>query len=442
MDFQFPSAPKAFNIMLKPVGPLCNLNCTYCYYLEKKKLFPDSVQYRLDEELLELFIREYIESQQVPVVTFVWQGGEPSMLGVDYFRKAVKLQSKYANGKKIENSFQTNGTFLTDDFCRFFKENNFLIGLSVDGPEHLHDYYRQDNQGKPTWKRVMQGVELLRKHNVDFNTLSVVNRKTQQEPLAVYNFLKQIGSTFMQFIPIVERRAKQVQPDAPELVAHNYQGEAQVTEWSVQPRAYGSFMCTIFDEWVRKDVGKYYVQLFDVALANWFGSMPGLCVFSETCGTAAVMEHNGDVFSCDHYVYDEFFIGNINEHSLPEIMGSARQALFGQNKKSTLPGCCRACSVRFACHGDCPKHRFTKSPQGEDGLSYLCEGYKMFFEHVKPYMEFMVKELKAQRPPANVMEWIRRKEQLQSKPIQTKIGRNDPCPCGSGKKFKQCHGRG
>jgi uncharacterized protein len=442
MDFQFPSAPKAFNIMLKPVGPVCNLNCTYCYYLEKKQLYPGKTNYRLDDDLLELFIRDYIASQQVPVVTFVWQGGEPSILGVDYYRKAVELQNKYADGKKIENSFQTNGTFLTDDFCHFFKENNFLLGLSIDGPEHLHDYYRLDNNGKPTWKKVMQGIELLKKHNVEFNTLSVVNRKTQQEPLAVYNFLKQIGSTFMQFIPIVERKATDAGPDDLLLVPHNYKGEAQVTEWSVQPRAYGSFMCSIFDEWVRKDVGRYYVQLFDVALANWYGAMPGLCVFSETCGTAAVMEHNGDVFSCDHYVYDEFFIGNISEIPLSEMMGSAKQALFGQNKKSSLTGWCRACSVRFACHGDCPKHRFIQSPQGENGLSYLCEGYKMFFEHVKPYMEFMVKELKAQRPPANVMEWIRRKEQLQAKPVQTKVGRNDPCPCGSGKKFKQCHGKG
>lgn len=441
MDFQFPTTPNAFNIMLKPVGPLCNLNCTYCYYLEKKNLFPGKTQYKLDEELLEIYTREYIAAQNVPVVSFVWQGGEPSILGVDYYKRAVEIQKKYAGKKRIENSFQTNGTYLTDEFCKFFKENNFLIGLSIDGPEHLHDYYRVDNQGKPTWKKVMQGLELLKKHGVEFNTLSVVNHKTAREPLAVYNFLKQIGSTFMQFIPIVERKAKQVQEGDQELVHHTFKGEASVTEWSVKPKEYGKFLISIFDEWVRKDVGKWYVQMFDVTLANWIGAMPGLCVFSETCGTAAVMEHNGDVFSCDHFVYDDYFIGNIRDTSLKQMMGSTKQAIFGQDKKNRLPAYCRSCPVRFACHGECPKHRFAKTPQGEEGLSYLCEGYKMFFEHVKPAMDFMTKELKAERAPANVMEWLRRKEQASVTPRQVKTGRNDPCPCGSGKKFKQCHGR-
>jgi uncharacterized protein len=441
MDFQFPVAPKAFNIMLKPVGPLCNLNCTYCYYLEKKNLFPGKTKYKLDEELLEIYIRDYIATQQVPVVSFVWQGGEPSILGVDYYRRAVELQKKYAGDKRIENSFQTNGTYLTDEFCQFFRDNEFLIGLSIDGPEHLHDFYRKDNQGQPTWKKVMRGVEMLQKNKVEFNTLSVVNNKTAQEPLAVYNFLKQIGSTFLQFIPIVERKAQNAAPGEQELIFPAYEGEAQVTSWSVKPLDYGKFMSAIFDEWVRKDVGRYYVQLFDVTLANWVGAMPGLCVFSETCGTAAVMEHNGDVFSCDHYVYDEYFIGNIRETPISEMMGSVRQAIFGQDKKDKLPAFCRSCPVRFACHGDCPKHRFIKTPQGEPGLSYLCEGYKHFFEHVRPYMDFMAKELKAQRAPANVMEWIRRKDMAKMPPLQVKVGRNDPCPCGSGKKYKQCHGK-
>ena len=439
-SFQFPTSPDAFNIMLKPVGPLCNLNCTYCYYLEKKHLFPGKTQYRLDEELLEPFIRDYIAVQNVPVVSFVWQGGEPSILGVDYYKRAVEIQQKYAGKKRIENSFQTNGTYLTDEFCRFFKENNFLIGLSIDGPEHLHDYYRLDNQGKPTWKKVMQGVEMLKKHAVEFNTLSVVNRKTSQEPLAVYNFLKQIGSTFLQFIPIVERKASEAAPGDQELVHQLYEGDASVTEWSVKPKDYGNFMIKIFDEWVRKDVGRTYVQLFDVTLANWVGAKPGLCIFSETCGTAAVMEHNGDVFTCDHYVYEDHLLGNIMETPITQMMGSTKQALFGQDKKNKLPAYCRSCPVRFACHGDCPKHRFIKTPQGDPGLSYLCEGYKMFFEHVKPYMDFMAKELKAERAPANVMQWIKRKEEV-SQPRQTKIGRNDPCPCGSERKYKRCHGR-
>jgi uncharacterized protein len=439
VDFTFPLSPKAFNIMLKPVGPVCNLDCTYCYYLEKKNLYPDNTLFRLSDELLEKFIREYIESQQVPVVTFVWQGGEPSILGVDYYRKAVELQKKYANGKTIENSFQTNGTFLTEEFCQFFKENNFLLGISIDGPQHLHDHYRKDNQGRPTWAKVMKGIEMLRKHGVEFNTLSVVNRKTSKEPLAVYNFLKDIGSTFMQFIPIVERKATITPDDGITLVPHSYTGEARVTEWSVLPEDYGQFLITIFNQWVRTDVGRYYVQMFDVTLANWAGAMPGLCVFSESCGTAAVMEHNGDVFCCDHYVYDDYFLGNMHDTPLNEMMGSTRQALFGQEKKTRLTAHCRSCSVRFACHGDCPKHRFTSSPQGEPGLSYLCESYKMFFTHVKPYMDFMTTELKAQRPPANVMHWIRRREEQQQAPKQVKTGRNDPCPCGSGRKYKQCH---
>ncbi len=281
---------------------------------------------------------------------------------------------------------------------------------------------------------------MLKKHAVEFNTLSVVNRKTSQEPLAVYNFLKQIGSTFLQFIPIVERKASEAAPGGQELVHQLYEGDASVTEWSVKPKYYGNFMIKIFEEWVRKDVGRTYVQLFDVTLANWVGAMPGLCIFSETCGTAAVMEHNGDVFTCDHYVYEDHLLGNIKETPITQMMGSTKQALFGQDKKNKLPAYCRSRPVRFACHGDCPKHRFIKTPQGDPGLNYLCEGYKMFFEHVKPYMDFMTKELKAVRAPANVMEWLRRKEQSQA-PRQTKIGRNDPCPCGNGKKYKQCHGR-
>ena len=275
----------------------------------------------------------------------------------------------------------------------------------------------------------MQGVEMLKKHAVEFNTLSVVNRKTSQEPLAVYNFLKQIGSTFLQFIPIVERKAREAAPGDQELVHQLYEGDASVTEWSVKPKYYGNFMIKIFEEWVRKDVGRTYVQLFDVTLANWVGAMPGLCIFSETCGTAAVMEHNGDVFTCDHYVYEDHLLGNIKETPITQMMGSTKQALFGQDKKNKLPAYCRSRPVRFACHGDCPKHRFIKTPQGDPGLNYLCEGYKMFFEHVKPYMDFMTKELKAVRAPANVMEWLRRKEQAQA-PRQTKIGRNTPAPAG------------
>ncbi len=441
MDFQFPVKPPAFQVMLKPVGPLCNLDCTYCYYLEKKHLYPQSTNYKLDEALLENFIKDYIAAQEVPVVSFVWQGGEPTMLGVDYFKKAVEIQKRYAGEKRIENSLQTNGTLLTDEFCVFLKEHNFLVGISIDGPKKLHDYYRLDKQGKPSWDKVMEGIALLKKHKVEFNTLSVVNKLTSQHPLEVYRFLKQIGSTFIQFIPIVERFNPDADDHTLNLVHHKHQGDARVTEWSVDAIQYGKFLNTIFDDWVRNDVGRYYVQMFDVTLANWVGASPGLCVFSEKCGTAAVMEHNGDVFSCDHFVYEEYFLGNIAQTPISSLMAMPRQAMFGQDKKAKLPPFCFACEYRFACHGDCPKHRFIKTPQQDPGLSYLCSGYKLFFKHTKPYMQYMANELKAQRAPANVMQWIKNKEKAALQPKKTSVGRNEPCPCGSGKKYKQCHGR-
>jgi uncharacterized protein len=441
MDFQFPVKPPAFNIMAKPIGPVCNLDCQYCYYLEKEKLYDSSKRRKLEGVTLEKFIREYIESQDVPVVSFVWQGGEPALLGVDYFREVVDIQNRYAGDKKIENNFQTNGTLLTDDFCRFFKEHNFLVGISIDGPRDLHDNYRTDKNKKPVWHKVMAGIEKLKAHQVEFNTLTAVNDKNVEHPLSVYRFLKQIGSRFMQFLPVVERQALNKTEPGLSLVHQQYDGQAAVTNWSVKPKAFGNFLTSIFDEWVRNDVGKYYVQLFDVTLANWAGATPGLCVFSDSCGTAAVMEHNGDVYCCDHYVYDDHFLGNIHEMPLQSIMALPRQAIFGQEKKAGLTAHCKSCSFRFACHGDCPKHRFAISLGGEPGHSYLCEAYKTFFAHAKPYMDFMLKELKAKRPPANVMQWIRNKE-LASQPRPAKTGRNAPCPCGSGKKFKHCHGSG
>lgn len=438
MDFQFPVKPPAFQVMLKPIGPVCNLDCTYCYYLEKKNMYPGKSKYILDEDLLEIFIRDYIKAQDVPVVSFVWQGGEPTMLGVDYFRKAVELQKKYAGNKRIENSFQTNGTLLTDEFCQFFKENDFLIGISIDGPKALHDYYRKNKQGEPSWDKVMQGIGLLKKYGVEFNTLSVINRKTGDHPLEVYRFLKEIGSTFIQFIPIVERETEHPNEDGQKLVHHTFKGAASITEWSVRPKQYGEFMSAIFDEWVSKDVGRYYVQLFDVTLANWVGASPGLCVFAETCGTAAVMEHSGDVYCCDHFVYQDYLLGNIRDTPIGQLMAKPKQSMFGQDKRGSLPPYCQRCEVRFACHGECPKHRFETTPQGDPGLSYLCEGYKLFFAHVKPCMDYMAKELKHKRAPANVMQWIKNKE-MAKVPPKLAIGRNEPCPCGSGKKYKHCH---
>ncbi len=326
------------------------------------------------------------------------------MLGVDYFREVVDIQNRYAGDKKIENNFQTNGTLLTNDFCRFFREHNFLVGISIDGPRDLHDNYRTDKNKKPVWHKVMAGIEKLKVHQVEFNTLTTPNLVCRWST-----------SNTMDKLP--------------------------VTNWSVKPKAFGNFLTSIFDEWVRNDVGRYFVQLFDVTLANWAGVTPCLCVFSDSCGTAAVMEHNGDVYCCDHYVYDDHFLGNIHEMPLQSIMALPRQAIFGQEKKAGLTAHCKSCSFRFACHGDCPKHRFVVSPGGEPGHSYLCEAYKTFFAHAKPYMDFMLKELKAKRPPANVMQWIRNKE-LAGQPRPAKTGRNAPCPCGSGKKFKHCHGSG
>lgn len=441
MDILFPAyKPFAFSVMLKPIGPVCNLNCTYCYYLEKKNLYQDVRNFRMNDELLEEYIKQYIESQQVPVVSFIWQGGEPTLMGVDFYKRALELQNKYANGKRIENIFQTNGTLLTDEYCRLFSENDFLIGVSIDGPEKLHDLHRKTNSNRGSFARVMKGIELLHKHKVEFNTMSVVNREIAYHPLEVYHFLKNIGSGFMQFIPIVERIANKPTADNIKLVAPIFGNDASVSEWSVEPLAYGKFLCSIFDEWVRKDVGKYFVQIFDVTLANWAGERPGLCVFTETCGDALVMEHNGDLYNCDHFVYPEYYLGNILKTPLREMANSEKQKLFGRNKRDKLPRYCFECEYRFACHGECPKHRFMTTPDGQEGLNYLCPAYKLFFSHVHPYMQYMADELKAKRAPANVMDWVKHldRKKEESFMLKKEPQRNDPCPCGSGKKYKNC----
>jgi uncharacterized protein len=410
---------RGFNILAKPIGPICNLNCRYCFYLEKELLYPElahSSEWVLPENILEEYVRQYIESNPAPVITFGWQGGEPTLVGIDYFRKIVVLQQKYADGKKIENTLQTNGLLLDDAWCEFLANNEFLVGLSVDGPKHLHDRYRVDKGGAPSFDKVMRGVGFLKKHGVAFNTLTVVHQDNAQHPLEVYRFLRELGHNFFQFIPIVERVS------------------AQVTEWSVKPQQYGKFLCALFDEWVRNDVGKIFVQLFDVTLAAWAGVEPALCVFQQTCGGSLVLEHNGDLYSCDHFVYPENRLGNIMEQPLADLLGSDPQTRFGRDKRDRLPRYCRDCEVRFVCNGECPKHRFTRTPDGEENLNYLCPAYKLFFAHVGPYMEFMANELRAERPPANIMAWIRRKEPGHP-------GRNDLCPCGSGRKFKRCCGR-
>jgi uncharacterized protein len=410
MDILFTDAlklnrPHAFHIMLKPAGPSCNLNCTYCYYLEKKNLFPVGKELRMPESVLEHFIKEFIEANQAPVVTFTWQGGEPTLMGLDFYKKSLLFQKKYSLGKKVENAFQTNGTRLDDEWCKFFKDNDFLVGISIDGAEHNHDHYRRTVSGGPTFRRVMKGIELLHKHQVEFNTLSVVNDYNSHFAGETYRFLKQIGSGFIQFLPVVERAADSAEHSALRLVAPLH-GKAEVTPWSVQAEDYGKFLITVFDEWVRHDVARYYIQIFDATLANTVGENPGICVFNETCGDALVMEHNGDIYSCDHFVYPEYFQGNIMNSPITGIVRSGKQFYFGTDKRNSLPLHCLKCDVRYACHGECPKHRFIAAPDGQPGLNYLCTGYKMFFKHVEPYMEFMAGELKNKRPPANVMKWI------------------------------------
>lgn len=443
-DAVIPHSPPAsvgrpFHILTKPTGPICNLDCKYCFYLEKEVLYPDVHKWAMRPDVLESYIQQYIEQQNTDTIHFAWQGGEPTLLGVDYFRRVVELQARYANGKRIENAFQTNGVLLNDEWGAFFAEHAFLIGISIDGPRELHDTYRVDKGGQPTFDRVMRGIGVLKNHGVTFNTLTTVHRANSMYPLDVYRFLKESGSGFMQFIPIVERVSTQVTHDGLVLVSPSFSETASVSEWSVDPRQFGRFLCAIFDEWVRKDVGRTYVQLFDVSLEMWLGMQASLCVFRPTCGSALAMEHNGDVYSCDHFVYPENRLGNIMDSPLQDLASSPQQVLFGSAKRDTLPQFCRHCEVRFACNGECPKHRFAKTPDGEPGLNYLCAGYKNFFTHIDPYMRFMADELRQQRPPANVMQWTRARDAAAA--TTQKPGRNDLCPCGSGRKYKRCCGQ-
>ena len=394
--------------MTKPVGPICNLDCRYCYYLEKEKLYPAGTGFRMEPSLLEEYIRQYITSQAVPEISFAWQGGEPTLLGVEYFRQVVAFQKKYAGGKRIQNALQTNGLLLNDEWCEFFTANNFLIGLSLDGPRELHDRYRVDKAGKPSFDRVLQGLAFLKKHKTEFNTLTVVNRANSQQPLEVYRFLKETGSTYFQFIPLVERKpnagAKAHDLDFSEPpTAGKWSPSEPVTAWSVESRQYGEFLVAIFDEWVRQDVGKVFVQLFDSALGSWMGVGASLCVFAETCGTALVLEHNGDLYACDHYVYPRYKLGNLLNQTLGEMVNSPEQRRFGTDKQTTLPKYCRDCEVRFACNGECPKHRFLRTVDGEPGLNYLCAGYKHFFTHIDQPMRMMGEWVRRGQPAARVM---------------------------------------
>lgn len=400
--------PKAaFHIMTKPTGPICNLDCRYCFYLEKEKLYPSTTDWAISDETLGRYIQQYVAAQPLNEVHFGWQGGEPTLLGVDFFRKVVELQQRYASGKTIHNALQTNAVLIDDEWGEFFSEHGFLIGVSIDGPRELHDYYRVDKGNAPTFDRVMRGLSILQKHRVEFNTLTVVTRHNSRYPLEVYRLLKEIGSRFMQFIPVVDRKATNPQRDGLVLIQPSSSSTAEVTEWSVESLVYGEFLVQIFEEWRKHDVGKYFVQIFDVALESWYGLSPSLCVFRETCGSALALEHTGDLYSCDHFVYPEHKLGNINETALEELANSDQQREFGNSKRDALPRMCRECEFRFACNGECPKHRFLNTPDGEPGLNYLCAGYKHFFSHIDPYMKFMAEEIRGGRPPANVMQAFR-----------------------------------
>jgi uncharacterized protein len=449
MDVQYNPSKISYYIMAKPIGAVCNLDCTYCYYLEKEKLYPnDPDKYHMSDKVLELFIASYILGQTDRSILFTWHGGEPIMRGMDFFNKVLELQKKYGAGKTIENSLQTNGTLLTDDWCKFFKDNHFLIGLSIDGTEHCHDHYRTYKDRKPSFVKTMKGVELLIKHGVEFNTLSVVNDYNSKYPLEVYRFLKQIGSRYMQFIPIVEWIDPEAKSDQLSILTPNTPKKAIVTDWSVNPSDYGKFLIAIFDEWVSRDVGTYYVITFDAVLANWAGEPPAICVYAKNCGHAGVMEFNGDVYSCDHFVFPEYKLGNVRKTSLEAMMHSDFQKKFGRDKRDKLPRYCFQCEFLNICTGECPKNRFLTTPDGQPGLNYLCAGFKLFYAHTAPYMKFMVNELKNNRAPSNVMEWIKQKQSITKpvipipieKPIPKKliVHRNDPCPCGSGKLYKKC----
>ena len=397
---------KPLYVLVKPVGASCNLRCKYCYYLEKSHLYRNAPARVMSDELLERFVQEYIQAQTMSQVLFTWHGGEPLMRPLSFYRKAVALQEKYAFGRQIDNTIQTNGTLLTDEWCEFFKEHNWLVGISIDGPQEFHDEYRRTASDKPSWQKVMRGIRLLRKHGVEWNAMAVVNDFNAGYPIEFYHFFKEMGAKYIQFAPVVERMA--AHSDGRHLATLVDQ-ECPVADFSVSPAQWGDFLCAIFDEWVRHDVGQTYVEIFDCTLANWVGERPGICVYAKECGHAGVMEFNGDVYSCDHFVFPEYKLGNIRDRTLVEMLYGEQQRQFSCLKHASLPKQCKECEWEFACHGECPKNRFVNDRYGNPGLNYLCSGYRHFYEHVAPYMDFMKKEFMNQRPPANVMEAVKRK---------------------------------
>jgi uncharacterized protein len=429
------SAP--FTVMAKPAGPACNLTCAYCFYRDKASLFTDGTATRMGPDVLESFIRQYCEIRPGGEISFAWQGGEPTLMGLDFFRDALELQRRYAGGRRVTNALQTNGVLLDDEWARFLAEHGFLVGVSVDGPPVLHDRYRRDPSDRPTLDRVLGGVEALRRAKVDFNTLTTVGSHNVGHPVEVYEFLKGIGSTFHQYIPLVERLAPGTGGGLAGPPRAAGAGGAVMAPWSVRPAAWGAFLGAIFDRWIRADVGTVFVQQFEAALAAWSGRPPGICVLDGRCGTALVLEHDGSLYPCDHYVYPEYRLGNILETPLAELARSTRQVTFGDAKRDALPRQCRECTVRFACNGGCPKLRFARTRDGEPGLDQLCAGWRGFLEHAGPWLAAMARLLADGRPAALVMEMVRADDLRHA---FAAAGRNDPCPCGSGRKYKQCCG--
>ncbi len=440
------NAPPAFHLLAKPTGAICNLDCKYCFFLSKELLYPGS-RFRMADDLLEIYVKQLLESHRAPEVSIAWQGGEPTLMGLDFFKRSVAYAEKYKQpGQRLQYTIQTNGTKLDDELCAFFKQHHFLVGLSVDGPRAMHDAYRVNKGGQGSFDQVMVGLAYLKKHQVDFNLLCTVHAANQDHPLELYRFFRdELGVEFIQFIPIIERATETLLPLANQGWSERPGGErplytltgSLVTERSVSAEKYGQFLMAIFDEWVQRDVGKVFVQHFDSALANWVGAPGAVCIFNETCGQALALEHNGDMYSCDHFVEPAYKLGNIRETHMIELISSPEQLKFGRDKRDTLPRYCRECEVRFACHGECPRNRFILTPDGEPGLNYLCAGYKAFFNHINKAMGMMANLLRQGRYADEVMGLLAQEEEAQ----YATVGRNEPCPCGSGKKFKQCHGR-
>ncbi len=401
-------ANRSFHLMAKPAGPDCNLGCTYCFYLEKTVLFDGPRLHRMCDETLEAYIRQYCESQPGSELVFAWQGGEPTLMGISFFEKAVALQKQYAGRRPVQNALQTNGILIDNAWCRFLAKEHFLVGLSLDGPRGIHDRFRVNRGGQPTFDQVMKALKLMKAHRVAFNTLTCVTRQSAPHAQAIYAFLKKAGSSFMQFIPVIERKPDDAAARLglklalpPDLAADDH--DERVMPWTVPSLLYGRFLAEVFDDWVRHDVGRVFVQIFDVMLNAWLGMPPPLCIFAERCGDALVIEHNGDVYACDHFVYPDFRLGNIHETPLTALAGVEKQIRFGNDKVDRLHDACRACDYLFACHGECPKHRFLRTPEGSPGLNWLCAGYKHFFHHIDPHMQAMANLIRHRRPAAEIM---------------------------------------